>query len=493
MDRRRFLRAAGAATVAPGMLYGAGKSHVGGKRPNILFCIADDWGAHDAGAYGRAVVETPNFDRIARDGALFERAYVTAPSCTPCRNSILTGQWHWRLGPGANLHSTLSSEHPVFPFLLEQAGYVIGHHSKAWGPGNLGAMGRKRDPAGPQSTFAEFLKKRPRGRPFCFWMGTHKPHRGYDFKSGANSGIDISKIRLPADLPDHETVRHDVADYFLEVRRWDREVGQALELLEATGELDNTIVVMTGDHGMPFPRHKCHLYDSGTLVPLAIMWPSKVSSNRRVDDFVSLMDLAPTFLEAAGADVPDVMTGRSLMDVLLSDRSGQVDATRDHVITGRERHTPAQEYPSMSGYPSRAIRTGDYLYVRNFAPDRWPAGVPENSTRGVNYGDCDNGPTKDFIINHKDDAKVRTFYELAFARRPGQELYDLKKDPHQFNNVAGRKEYAGVQDKLWRRLEDELRATGDPRVVGGGEKFDRYPYYGRMRKLPESRRKEIHL
>ncbi len=454
------------------------------NRPNILFCIADDWGWPHAGAYGDSVVQTPAFDRLAREGILFENAFVTAPSCTPCRNSILTGQWHWRLEEGGNLWSTLHPKFPVYPLLLEDAGYSVGHWRKAWGPGDWKVLGRERDPAGPTSkSFPAFLKSRPKDKPFCFWLGASDPHRPYKWQSGAESGIDIDRIELPADLPDHETVRHDVADYYWEVQRFDRDVAAALETLEKAGELDNTIVVMTGDHGMPFPRHKCQLYDSGTHVPLAIRWGAEVQGDRRVTDFVSLSDLAPTFLEAAGVTIPDQMTGRSLLNVLGSDQSGRVDTTRDHVLAGRERHGQSQKKPNSGGYPMRAIRTDDFLYIRNFMPDRWPGGFPnqDKAFGGNAHGDCDGSPTKTFVIEHRDDPKYRQFYQLAFAQRPGEELYDLRKDPDQLNNVAGLSEYAEIQEQLSKRLIDELRATEDPRVIGGGEAFDTYPYRRRVK------------
>lgn len=455
------------------------------ERPNILFCIADDWGWPHAGAYGDPVVKTPAFDRLAREGVLFENAFVTAPSCTPCRNSILTGQWHWRLGQGGNLWSTLHPKHPVFPLLLEDAGYHVGHWRKAWGPGDWRALGRKRDPAGPTyKSFAAFLEARPNDKPFCFWLGTSDPHRPYQWQSGARSGIDIDKIKLPADLPDHKTVRHDVADYYFEVQRFDRDVAAALKLLEQSGELDNTIVVMTGDHGMPFPRHKCQLYDSGAHVPLAVRWGAKVKGARPVTDFVSLSDLAPTFLEAANVAVPEEMTGRSLLKVLQSDKSGSVDPARDHVLTGRERHGQAQEKPNPGGYPMRAIRTDRFLYIRNFAPDRWPGGCPDadQAFGGRAYGDCDGSPTKEFVIEHRDDPKYRRFYELAFAKRPAEELYDLKQDPHQLTNVADQPQYAEDKKELAERLMAELKVTHDPRVVGGGDQFDRFPYRRRVRR-----------
>jgi arylsulfatase A-like enzyme len=289
----------------------------------------------------------------------------------------------------------------------------VGHWRKAWGPGDWRALGRERDPAGPTyNGFAAFLETRPPEKPFCFWLGASDPHRPYEWQSGASSGIDIDKIKLPADLPDHETVRHDVADYYFEVQRFDRDVAAALRLLEQSGELDNTIVVMTGDHGMPFPRHKCQLYDSGTRVPLAIRWGSRVKAGRRVTDFTSLSDLAPTFLEAANVAIPTAMTGRSLLPVLQSEVSGRIDPSRDHVLTGRERHGQAQEKPNPGGYPMRAMRTDRFLYIRNFAPQRWPAGCPdaELAFGGNAFGDCDGSPTKDFVVEHRDDPQYARFY-----------------------------------------------------------------------------------
>lgn len=454
-------------------------------RPNILFCMADDWSWPHAGVYGDPVVQTPTFDRLAREGVLFENAFVTSPSCTPCRNSVLTGQWHWRLEEGGNLWSTLHPKFPVYPLLLEEGGYFVGHWRKAWGPGDWKALGRQRDPAGPSfKSFPAFLKSRPTDQPFCFWLGASDPHRPYEWQSGAKSGIDINRIKLPADLPDHETVRNDVADYYFEVQRFDSDVAAALKVLEQAGELENTLIVMSGDNGMPFPRHKCQLYDSGTHAPLAIRWGAKVKGGRRVTDFVSLADLAPTFLEVAGVTIPEQMTGRSLLNILTSTKSGRVDPSRDHVLTGRERHGQSQEKPNSGGYPMRAIRTDDFLYIRNFDADRWPGGTPdgEKAFGGNPYGDCDGSPTKTFVLDHRDDPKYRKYYELAFAKRPAEELYDLKKDPDQLHNVAGQPEYAKAQEELSRRLNGELISTEDPRVIGGGDAFDTYPYRRKVRK-----------
>ncbi len=457
-------------------------------RPNILFAMADDWGYPHASAYGTPVVETPTFDRLAEEGALFTRAFVSSPSCTPCRSSVLTGQDFWRLEEGANLWSTLPEKFPVYPTLLEQAGYHVGYTGKGWGPGRVGAGGRKRNPAGPRyGSFKEFLEKRPDEKPFCFWFGSHHPHRGYDRGSGKASGMDLSAIELPAAFPDSEAIRGDVADYFVEVQKFDKQVRRLLRTLKDAGELDETMVVMTGDHGMPFPRGKTNLYDLGTRVPLAIRWPETVEGGRRIRDFVSLVDLAPTFLDAAGVEVPDQMTGRSLMNVLQAEGSGQIDPTRNYVLTGRERHCPGQEAGNSGGYPMRAIRTDRYLYIRNFRPHRWPAGTPHHEKAYLDdawYGDIDNGPTKIWMFKHRDEPDVRPLFQAAFGKRPAVELYDIKKDPGQLNNVADDPAYADVKKRLASWLTSELRKRDDPRVVGGGHKFDTYPYYGGVPSYP---------
>jgi hypothetical protein len=159
-----------------------------------------------------------------------------------------------------------------------------------------------------------------------------------------------------------------------------------------------------------------------------------------------------------------------------------IDPARDFVLVGKERHCPAQEAPDMGGYPCRAIRTHDFLYIRNFQPDRWPAGTPHYDKAAFPkawLGDCDNGPTKTYMVeNREKDADHQRLYDLAFGKRPAEELYDLKKDPEQLNNVAADPQYAAARDDLAGRLTEQLRATGDPRVVGGGDKFDQYPYLG---------------
>ena len=442
------------------------------RRPNIVFCMADDWSWPHAGILGDPVVQTPHFDRVARQGVLFENAFVSTPSCTPSRLSILTGQHHWRLREGASLGGSLREEFEVYTEILQKAGYRIGRFGKGVWPSKH--TFRERDSFGERfRTFGEFLEDREPGQPFCYWHGGQDPHRAYELGVGVKSGIELSKVKVPACLPDHETVRSDVADYLWEVQRFDREIGEIIAQLEALGELDNTILVVSGDNGMPFPRCKATLYDQGTRVPLAIRWGAKVKTARKVSDFVSLCDLAPTFLEAAGLSRPEQMTGRSLMPILSSPRSGQIDAKRTFALTGMEKHVYLT--------PCRALRTKDFLYIRNFDAANWPTGKiaghnpeydfaaePWPTERGAFSFNIDPSPSKQLLRLHGDDQGVKDFASLAFQPHSNEELYDLRNDPEQLRNLAGDEAYSKQQTQLKRQLDAELIKSNDPRMIVKG-------------------------
>lgn len=457
--------------------------------PNIVFCLADDWGWPHAGAYGDSVVLTPNFDRIASEGILFNHAFVSSPSCTPSRNSFITGKYHWELGSGANLWSTLPEEHQSFIHLLADKGYVTGRtQAKTWGPGNLDNWIEQHG-SHPGNTaftsFEEFIEKTDaKEKPFFFWLGTIDPHRPYQEGVGKESGMDATKVQRFKHFPKSEIIENDVADYYFEVQRWDSLVGSVINQLEKNGLLENTIIIMTGDHGMPFPRCKGNLYDSGVRIPLAIRWGNGIEGQRTIDDFVSFADIAPTLLEVTGIKVPENMTGNSFYDILKSNKSGMIEPeNRSDIVFGRERHVPAQEKPNMSGYPSRGYRNLDFLYIRNYEPDLWPAGTGKlGSTNYPDqwYADCDGGPTKDYIINNKDkDPEHRRAYQLCFAKRPGEELYDLKKDPDQVNNVAANPEYSSILESMRVKFHEKLLLLNDPRATNPDYKgFDGYPYLG---------------
>lgn len=444
------------------------------SRPNLLLCIADDWSYPHASIYGDRVVRTPVFDRVAREGVLFTHAFCAAPSCTPSRAAILTGQAPHRLEEGGNLWGFLPSRFPVYTDLLEQAGYVVGFTRKGWGPGEFKAGGRARNPAGaPFASFAEFLKTVPADRPFCFWFGSNEPHRPYEPDSGLRSGMKPEDVTVPPYLPDVPEVRRDMLDYYFEVQRFDREVGEILELVEKSGRAGNTLVAITSDNGWPFPRSKANLYDSGTRVPLAVRWPQRVRGGRTLEDFVNLADLAPTFLEAAGLKPLPEMTGRSLLGLITG---REKPGTRQEMFLERERHAHVRK--GNLSYPARAVRTRDFLYIRNLRPDRWPAGDPELVHSVGPFGDCDDSPSKQVILHWRSDPPFVRYFERAFGKRPGEELYDLRKDPAQLDNVAGEPAYAAELADCRARLERWMKQTADPRAISDDDRWDRYPYFG---------------
>jgi arylsulfatase A-like enzyme len=386
-------------------------------RPNVLVIVADDWSFPHAGVYGDRTVKTPHFDRLAGQGALFTNAYCAAPTCSASRAALLTGRMPHRLGPGADLWGVVPAEFTTYPDLLAHSGYTVGQSGKGWGPGTLDGSGRTHNPAGPTfRSFQEFLKTVPDGRRFCFWHGSVDPHRPYEKGSGRQAGLDPVSVRVPPWLPDTPEVRDDLLDYYFEVQRFDAAVGELLKQLDATGRAENTIVVVTSDNGLPFPRAKANLYDAGTRVPLLIRWPSQITKPSKIDAFVSLADLAPTILEAAGVRPDRGIDGRSFLGFLgLMKRDSA--GWRDAILTERERHANVRK--GDVGYPARALRDGSTLYIRNFEPDRWPAGDPALWHSVGPYGDIDDGPTKQLLMAGA-GGPFAELAGLAFAKRPAE-------------------------------------------------------------------------
>ena len=466
------------------------------RRPNILFCISDDQSYAHTGANGDPVVQTPAFDRVAREGLRFVHAFCDAPTCGPSRSAILTGQHIWRLEEAGNIHSTLPVKFATYTDLLSNAGYAVGCTGKAWSPGRLEPGGRTENPAGRQfqtqklkppfraisnrdyaGNFEEFLATVGSNQPFCFWLGTHESHRAFESGAGQKTGKNPANVVVPPIFPDNEIVRNDILDYLVEVEHFDNMVARAITALEKIGQLNNTLVVVTSDHGMPFPRAKATLYDAGSRVPLAIRWPKGIkNAGREVLSFVNLSDLAATFLEVADLTAPEMMTSRSLIDIFQNNDPLEMDAA----FIAMERHDGCRK--GGKGYPCRAIRTENYLYIHNFEPTRWPSGSPDASVcaRSLPYGEIDSSPTKTFMMEQQNVHGVARLAQLSFGMRPAEELYELKSDPHQMVNLAGNAAVTKIQAALRLKLFDHLRKTNDPRVVGGKVDWDYYPYYGKI-------------
>jgi N-sulfoglucosamine sulfohydrolase len=495
LNRRTFLRKFGVGALGISLVNYYSSCSRKTKRPNILFCYTDDQSWAHTSIAGDPVVKTPNFDRVAKEGILFNNAFCAAPSCAPSRASILTGQEMWRLQEGGLLFGALPDKYKIFPKILEKSGYEIGYTGKGYWPANLESPDYWSDPLGNEyskhkedtpkampgtdytKNFQEFLGTKDSQKPFFFWVGFYEPHRAYDAGVGKRNGMDINKVRVPSFLPDSPEVRSDLLDYYYEIEWTDRHLGEMIKVLEEAGELDNTIIVATSDNGMPFPRAKTTLYEYGTHMPLAIRWGQQVKSGRVVDDLVSLTDLAPTFLNAAGlAELPE-MTGKSMMTTLKSKKSGRIDPRRDKVVTAIERHTWSR--PEGKTYPVRAIRTYDWLYIYNFESNRWPAGDPPpfKPIFFEYYGDIDRGPTLSFMMENKDtDPYVMQLFKLSVDKRPQEELYNIRKDPDCMDNLLMNDSYDDIRIDLQIRLFNYLRETVDPRMQGKAP-WDDYPFY----------------
>ena len=514
-------------------------------RPNILFFFADDWGRfariyaeHDRLAGANRLLRTPNLDRLAKEGMLFRNAHVNAPSCTPCRSSLLSGQHFWRTGRGAILQGAVWDEAiPTYPLLLRDAGYHLGKSYKVWSPGSPGdapyggqqhafeKSGRAFNNFSENATdlvakgatveaartklleevrdnFRAMLAAKAADQPFAYWFGPTNTHRAWVRGSGQKLwGLDPDALKgkLPAFLPDVPVVREDFADYLGEVQALDAAMGVLLEELDRAGERSKTLIAVSGDHGAPgFPHGKCNLYGFGTGVSL-IVAGAGVQGGRVVDDMVTLPDLAPTFLEAGGVKPPAVMTGRSLWNVLKSDRQGQVDPTRTWVVAGRERHVEIAR-PDYTPYPQRALRTQDHVLIVNFKPERWPLGNPYRldgadeptfdevaQTTFVTLPDDDAGPTKAWFVGARKSPEWSALFEKFYGRRPMFELYDLKSDPHEMTNVAEAPAYAAVRKEMTDRLFTILRETGDPRMLEDGKYFETPPLAGPLPKQEQKR------
>ena len=492
------------------MFAGCSKKTTETERPNILFCIADDQSFPHAGAYGCDWVKTPSFDRIAQQGILFNRAFTPNAKCAPSRSCIVTGRNSWQLEAAANHWCYFPPKFKTYAECLIENGYFVGHVQKGWAPGVVKtAEGERRELLGPAfnehktesptdyiskndyaTNFEAFLDSKPEDEPFCFWYGSIEPHRSYEYRSGVNkAGKKLSDVdEVPPYWPDCDTVRNDMLDYALEVEYFDSHIGRMLQMLEERNMLENTLVIVTSDHGMPFPRVKGMPNMIANRVPMAMMWPGGIKQPGRVyDGIVSFTDFAPTFLELAGIPIGEsgmqTMEGQSLVS-LLEGKSDTPD--RDFMVFGKERTDVGR--PDDVGFPARGIANRDYVYIMNIHPERWPAGNPETG-----YLDTDGSPTKSFILNDRRLNGESWFWQQSFGKKPAEELYDLKEDPWLLDNLAENPDFQDVKSALKQQLIDELKAEGDPRMFGKGEEFDKYPYadeknrdfYNRMMKGEE--------
>ena len=457
--------------------------------PNILLCVADDHSYPHASAYGSELVDTPGFDRVARSGVLFHNAFASAPSCSPSRASILAGKPFFRTGSAAMNHAVWPEELVPFPSLLKDAGYRVGFTGKGWGPGEYtrndldNAAGNRHneikiDPPGDHlsrinyaANFEEFLAgDRNKDGPFFFWFGASEPHRPLESGIGARHGLNPAAVRIPPYYPPVEEVRQDILDYAFEIEYYDKHIAQMLDLLEKRDELDNTLVIVTSDHGMAFPRAKANLYDAGLHVPLAMMWKNVFTQASDFEDFVSLPELAVLILEAAKTKVPKDMVASDLLQRL---KGGETHLDRSWVLAGLERHGGTKS--GNPDYPCRSYRTDRYLFIKNYKPGNNPAGVHPGPSWPLGepvggFGNVDGSPTKSAIYFLRE--KYPDPFQLSLQPRPPYELYDLEQDPDQVDNLANLPKYKKVLYGFERKLEQHLIELGDPRLTGNPNYFE---------------------
>ena len=461
--------------------------------PNILFVICDDWGVH-AGAYGTPWIKTPAFDRVANEGLLFQNAYTPTAKCAPSRACVLTGRKPWQLEEAGNHMAYFPPKFKSWPEVLVDRGWHMGITGKGWGPGIAkDADGKNRQITGVAfnnrkispptngiannnyaENFVDFLDAAPAGKPWCFWCGFLEPHRAYEYQSGVSKGSkQLSDIdRVPKYWPDNSIVRNDMLDYAYEVEYVDSHLSRMLAELERRKLDKNTLVVVTSDHGMPFPRGKGYAYQDSNHVPLAIRYPNGIrKTGGKIEDFVDFSDIAATFLDYARIPWSETgmqeISGKSWRPILESPTDGRVVAERDHALVGKERTDVGR--PNDWGYPIRGIVTSNYLYLKNYESTRWPAGNPETG-----YLDTDASPTKTNILELGRADRKDPFWKLCFGMRPDEELYELSSDPDCVINIAFDARHSERKKQMSERMESKLKSQSDPRMFGNGKIFDEY-------------------
>ena len=444
------------------------------SRPNIILLIADDMAWDDSGAYGHKTVRTPSLDKLASQGMRFDRAFLTASSCSPSRSSMITGRYPHSTG-AQQLHWPLPPDQVTFVELLKKAGYWTAAAGK-WHLGDAvkdrfdlvkeanpagfrlghpaGQPAPKADASGKSGAgeWISTLQARPKNKPFFLWLASFDPHRDYEAGIIPNPHRP-EEVVVPPYLPDVSETRKDLALYYDEITRLDRYVGEVLTELDRQGERDNTLVLFISDNGRPFPRAKTTLYDSGIKAPWIARWPKQIKPASASGSLVSSVDIAPTVLELAGIKSGNSFQGKSFVPILKNPKA----TTREMVFAERHWHDFDDHV--------RAVRSERYKYIRNYYPDL-PATPPADAVRS---------PTFQAMRGLRDAGKLSPPQLACFVKpRPEEELYDTEADPHELYNLAGDARHAATLNQLRRALEEWQRITDDhlPRARTPDE-FDR--------------------
>jgi len=431
--RRQFLTAALAGAAAYGGTPAFAKP--GRTRPNIVFLFSDDHSRPDLGCYGNTAIRTPILDALAAGGLRFDRAYVTSPQCSPSRASILTGRTPHAVG-ASRLHVNAPEGTPSVPRLLKEAGYFTGALRKV----HQGHIQKEFDYYGNHhAPLGAFFEARPKDRPFFLWFGSTDPHRDYE-PGAVDPPHDPASLQVPDFLADTPETRADLALYYDEIGRFDRECGEIIALLEREGVRNNTLIVMAGDNGMPFPRAKATLYEPGINVPLIAQWPGVIEGGRSTAALVTLMDLARTWLDAGQAAIPAAMEGASLLPLL----RGEKAQVHEMVFSERNWHD--------NWDPVRCVVDARYKLIQNYRLD--VGCIPSlDLLRSPSFQSIRELAEKDLL-----DGPLRWYHATT---RPQVELYDLEADPGEWNNLAGAPEHRDRVEAMQKALGQWMNATND--------------------------------
>ncbi|MCW0485025.1 sulfatase family protein, partial [Gaoshiqia sediminis] len=415
-------------------------------KPNFVFIIADDVSWNDFGCYGNEFVKTPNIDKLASEGLRFTNAFLTSSSCSPSRCSIISGKYPHSNG-AAELHTELPETEIPFPLLMKEQGYYTAHAGK-WHMGSAAhrAFHRYTDKNGydngdgGEDNWVRFIRERPKGKPFFFWLASHDAHRIW----GADNFLithDPDRLDVPVYFADTPETRRDMASYYNEIARFDFYIGKVRAELEKQEVLDNTLIIVMADNGRPFPRCKTRVYDSGMKTPFIVYWPHGLKEKGGLtESLISSIDIAPTILEIAGIGSPDEIQGKSFVPIL----ENPTAEIRNAVFAEHNWH----DYEAYE----RMIRTKDFLYVLNERPNLSNSGPADSKISA----------TQQSLNQLRDEGELTPAQaDIFMVPRSKEELFDLENDHEQILNVASLPKYQGKLVELRSWLENWQMNTGD--------------------------------
>lgn len=416
--------------------------------PNVLVFIADDAGM-DFGCYGNTAIQTPNIDRLAMQGIRFDKAFLTSPQSSPSRTSMMTGMFAHTIGT-EDLHTPLPEGIKMMPSYFRESGYYTGSMLKThWGPeGNK--QFERMIPGGylpdqgdlTEETYANYsgFIDESKDRPFFLWIGFTDPHRPYNREVCPQVNAP-GEVSVPPYLVDGPDTRRDLADYYDEISRMDQNIGKMLSILENKGKLNNTIIVFLSDNGMPFPRSKGSLYDSGIQTPMIFVWKGHIDAGKvHNNGLVSSIDLTPTLLSLTGIKSPENIYGESFHEVVL-----------DHTKRGRDYIFAERNWHNTDEY-IRCIRSEKYKLIYN-AYYELPHGTAADLSSSLSWYELKK--------QQRNGNLAKEQMQIFTAPRPMVELYDLENDPFELDNIADVQEHIDKGRVLAKLLVKWQKETGD--------------------------------